>query len=79
MLLNLISELYKSFLSGLASTDPKFPASERDCLIQQSVITLNIFHNSLLNPKLSSHAYLHSNLEFNATPLAPLVTRVLVH
>ena len=79
MLLNVLSELEKSFLSSLASTDPKLPASEWDLLIPQAVITLNIFRNSRVNPKLSFHTYLHGNIDFNATPLAPSEEKLIIH
>ena len=80
MLLNVPSELGKMFFkSGLVSTDPKFPASEWDRLIQKAVLTLNILRNSIVNPKLSAHEYLHGNFYFNATPIALPGTRVLIH
>ena len=78
MLLNIPSKLEKIF-SSLKITDPKFPASEWDCLIPQAILTLNIFRDSILNNKLSQHAYLHGNFDFNATPLMPTVTRVPIH
>jgi hypothetical protein len=39
----------------------------------------NLLHGSRINPKLSAHAQLHGNFDFNRTPLAPPGTRVLVH
>ena len=78
MLLNIPSKLEKIF-SSLKITDPKFPASEWDCLIPQAILTLNIFRDSILNNKLSQHAYLHGNFDFNATPLAPTGKIVIVH
>ena len=72
MLLNVPSELGFFKISGLTSTDTKFPASEWDRLIPKSVLTLNIFRNSRVNHNLSAHAYLLGNVDFNATPLALL-------
>ena len=63
----------------MASTDPKFPASEWYRLIPQSIFTLNILINSRVNPKLSAHVYLHSNFEFSDKPLTTPGTRVLGH
>ena len=79
MLIKIPSELVKYFLTGFASTDLKFPASEWDSLIPQAVLTLNILLNSRVNPKLSSHSYLQLNFYFNATPFASPGTRVLIH
>ena len=45
MILNVPSELRKIFLSALASTDPKFPASEWDHIIAQAVLTVNTLHD----------------------------------
>ena len=67
------------FLSGLALCDPKFPVAEWDRLLDQAVLTLNLLQTSRVNPKLSSHAYLFGNFDFNKTPLAPPGTRVVVH
>ena len=71
--------IIRIFLSGLASTYLKVPASEWGRLTSQAVITLNILCNSILNPKLLSHEYLHGNSDFNATPIYPPVTIVINH
>ena len=67
------------FVAGLASTNPSFPISEWDHLIEQATITLNLLQNSRLNPNLSSYAFLFGNFDFNKTPLAPPGTKVLAH
>ena len=71
--------LEKSFLSGLASTDPKFPSYKWDLLIPKAVLNLNILRNSRVNPKLSAYAYIHGNLDFNDTQLDAPGTRDLIH
>ena len=49
-------QTYKNnFKSGLATTDPKFPLSEWDQLIQQANITLNLLRTASVNPKLSAY------------------------
>jgi hypothetical protein len=71
---------YKNhLLACLATCDPDFPVSEWDRLLFQVELTLNLLRSSRVNPKLSAHAYLHCNFDFNKTPLAPLGTKVVVH
>ena len=67
------------FLAGLSSTDPNYPISEWDRLIEQAVITLNLLRNARLNPKLSSYAFLFGNYDFNSWPMAPPGTKILIH
>jgi hypothetical protein len=67
------------FKAGFASVDPKFPAREWDRLLPQAVLTLNLLRSSRNNPRLSAHAYLFGEFNFNATPLAPPGTKVLLH
>ena len=42
-------------------------------------MTLNLLRTSRINPKLSSHAYLFGNHDFNRTPLLPPGTQVIIH
>jgi hypothetical protein len=71
---------YKNhLLAFLATCDPDFPVSEWDRLMFQVELTLNLLRSSRVNPKLSAHAYLHGNFDFNRTPLAPPGTKVVVH
>jgi hypothetical protein len=63
----------------LCSTDKKFPMHLWDRLIPHAVITLNLLRQSRLNPKLSSRAQLNGLFDYNATPLAPPGTRVIIH
>ena len=58
---------------------PQLSSQEWDRLIPQSVLTLNLIRSSRTNPSLSSHAAINGNFDFNATPLAPPGTKVLVH
>jgi hypothetical protein len=63
----------------LCSTDKQFPIHLWDRLIPQAVITLNLLHQSRLNPKLPAHAQLNGPFKYNATPIAPPGTRVILH
>ena len=67
------------FKSILASINPDFPVSQWDFLLAQTLLTLNLLRTSRSNPKLSAHAYVFGNFDFQATPLAPLGTKVVAH
>jgi hypothetical protein len=67
------------FCAGLATCDPKFPLTEWDLLMPQADITLNLLRASRRQPKLSAYACINGVFDFNATPLAPPGTRVVVH
>jgi hypothetical protein len=67
------------FIAGLCSVDKNFPLHLWDKLLPQAELTLNLFHGSRINPKLSAHAQMHGNFDFNRTPIAPPGIRVLVH
>ena len=67
------------FKAGLATVDPDFPLAEWYRLLSQAEITLNLLWVSRVNPKLSAYAYIFGEFNYNATPLAPLGTRVLAH
>ena len=67
------------FIAGLASVDPKFPINEWHRLLPQAEITLNLLQSSRLNPRLSAYAYLNEKYEFTRHPMAPPVTKVVVH
>ena len=71
---------FKNYLcAGLASCDANFPSQEWDRLIPQDVITLNLLRSSRKKTSLSAHTDINGNFDFNATPLAPPGTKVLVH
>jgi hypothetical protein len=67
------------FIAGLCSTDPNFPVYLWDQLIPQAELTLNLLRKSRRNPKLSAHAFLHGQFNFNNTPLAPPGTLTIGH
>ena len=45
----------------------------------QEIVTLKLILLYRINPTLSEHAQLHSQLDFNATPFAPPGTKFIVH
>jgi len=67
------------FISTLCSCDPSFPMHLWDRLLDQTVITLNLLRTSTINPRLSAYSQLHGSFDFNATPLGPPGTKVIVH
>ena len=73
-------QTFKShFKAGLASVDPEFPISEWDRLLDQCFLTLNLLRGSRINPNLSAYAQIFGQFDFNATPLAPPGTKVVIH
>ena len=68
------------FISILCSTDSAFPLKLWDQLLDQALITLNLFlRNSRVYPALSTQAQLYGAFDFNRTPLGPPGTQVLIH
>jgi hypothetical protein len=74
-----IQTFKNNFITMPCSTDKQFPIHLWDRLIPQSAITLNLLRQSCLNPKLSAHAKLNGPFNYNATPIAPPGTRVIIH
>ena len=48
-------------------------------LLNQAVMTLKMLRPSRLNNRLSAYAQINGAFDYNATPLAPPGTQVLVH
>jgi hypothetical protein len=67
------------FISVLNGTDERFPPHLWCRLIPQTVLTLNMLQPSRINPKLSAYNQVFGNFDFNATPLAPMGTKVIVY
>ena len=71
---------YKNHLiAGLYTCDPKFLSREWDRLLLQCNITINLLRLARRNPYLSVYAALLGNFNFNATPMAPPGTKVILH
>jgi hypothetical protein len=67
------------FIAGLCSVDKDFPLHLWDRLVPQAELSLNLMRGSRLNPRLSAHAQMYGQFDFNCTPLAPPGIRVLIH
>ena len=74
-----IRKLKNHFITGLCTAHKNFPLNKWDSLLSQAVITLILLRTSRLNPKLSSHDLLNGPYDFNATPMAPPGSKILVH
>ena len=71
---------FKNHLTaGLCTLNPKFPFSYWDYLLTQATITLNLLRSARRNPLLSPHAAVFGQLNFDATPLTPPRTKVVIH
>jgi hypothetical protein len=68
------------FISGLCTTDPKFPFQLWNHLTHQAFITCNILQRSHINPDISAFEQLHgAKFDWNAHPMAPPGTRAVIH
>ena len=67
------------FIATLAGTDPHFPLHLWDRTLPQVQMTLNMLRASNINPNILAYAQLNGQFDFNATPLAPIGTKVIVH
>ena len=67
------------FLAGIAGLPKSFPIANWCRLTKQCDATLNMLRPCCQNPLLSAHKALEGSFSFDATPMAPLGTEVLVH
>eukprot|EP00957_Ditylum_brightwellii_P080424 6117107-Ditylum_brightwellii.AAC.1 len=67
------------FNTGLAGLPKKFPLAYWCSLVPQPNTTLNLMQPCRMNPALSAEATLNGCYNFDATPMAPLGTKVSVH
>jgi hypothetical protein len=67
------------FLTGIAGLPKSFPIVNWCRLTKQCDATLNMLRPCHQNPLLLAHEALEGTFSFDATPMAPLGTEVLVH
>jgi hypothetical protein len=67
------------FMAGLSGLPPSFPLANWCQLMMQSNATLYMIRPCCLNSLLSAHKALEGTFLFDAMPMAPLGTEVLVH
>ena len=74
-----ISNFKEHFITGVYSTHKDFPHHLWCRLIPHAILTFKLLLKSRMNPKLSGYAQLHGKFNYNATPLAPPGTQVIIH
>lgn len=67
------------FLAILAGISSDFPKNLWDLLLPQAELTLNLLRQSRLNPKISAWEYFAGPFNYDATPVGPLGSRVIIH
>jgi hypothetical protein len=67
------------FTAGTASLPKSFPIANRCCLTNQCDYTINMLHPCRQNSLLSAFEAMEGSYIFDATPIAPPGTKVLVH
>ena len=74
-----IRTLKEHFISILSSSHKYFPFHIWYRLLPHVILTLNLLRQSRMNPKLSGYTQLHGEFNYDATPLAPPGTQVIIH
>ena len=74
-----IRNLKEHFIEVPSSTHKDFPLHIWCRLLPHASFTLNLLWKSRMNPKKSWYAQIHRKFNYNATPLAPPGTQVIVH
>lgn len=67
------------FIAGIVSLPTQFPLYLWCRLLPQDVITFNLIRQYTLHPHLSAHAHLYGTFNYNATPMAPPGSPILIH
>ena len=66
-------------ISCLCTADDSYPTGEWDRVIEFAEITVNLLRGSAINPAISAYQQVHGKFDWNATPLAPFGTKVVIH
>ena len=64
-------------IAGICTTDPSYPITEWDMLVEQGKRSPNILRPTRINPKKSAYAYLKGQYSYNAVPFALLGCEIL--
>jgi hypothetical protein len=63
----------------LAGVADGFPMNQWDELLPQTILTLNLLHQSNVAPNISAYAYHHGSFDYNRMPIAPMGCAVQFH
>jgi len=63
----------------LAGVADGFPINQWDELLPQTILTLNLLHQSNVAPNISAYAYHHGSFDYNRMPIAPMGCAVQFH
>ena len=67
------------YIANLCTVHASFPLHLWDRLIPQVTMTLNMLRPCRYNKKLSAYEAMHGTYNFDATPMAPLGCKILIH
>jgi hypothetical protein len=67
------------FKAILAGVDDSFLMRLCDKLLPQTILTLNLLHQSNVAPTVSAWQYVHRPIDYNKIPLAPMGCAVQIH
>ncbi len=67
------------FISILSGVDDKFPLSLWCALLEQTELTVNLFRQFNVAPKISAFAHVHGQHDYMKKPFVPIGCAVQVH
>ena len=65
------------FIAMLCTTHKDFPLQAWDLLLPQAEVTLNLLRTSHMDTSISAWELVHGKFSFDATPIAPVGTRIV--
>ena len=74
-----INSFKDHFIAGLTSLNKSFPLKLWCRLLPHAEDSLNLLRQSRIHPHLSSYADLNGAFDYNATPLLPPGTKLIIH
>ena len=74
-----IQTFKEDFIDGLSITQKDFPLHLWCQILPHAILMINLLQKSRMNQKLSGYAQLHGEFNYDATPLSPPGTQVIIH
>ena len=59
--------------------DTDLPEYMWDNLLAQTELTINLFRQATINPRMSAWKYYNGAFDYSATPLVPLGYKIMIH